>query len=139
MDLILSQKQFRIFKKICFYCVFVGLIFFSLLKAYRESFDLYLSITQLIKQDGNTDTDVYLSGRVLSKSLLIHQEQLSFKMYDLDHHDQIIDVVYQGIAPRLLQEEQDVLLYGQYNREKNIFLVKNIASKHDEYYRVKKT
>jgi len=139
MKITYSQKQSARIKNFFFYSLFIVLIFSSVFKAYRKSFDLYVSVEQLLLTPRLQKEKLYLAGLVLEGSLNSSENKVEFEIYDNTPSHHKISAIFYGSPPRLLKENQEVLVYGEYEPNTQIFQIEKIASKHDEYYRVKKS
>lgn len=110
-------------------CITVGCL--SFLRAYEESFHLYLSPQQVLSQEVRHLGKIRVGG-ILKENTLIHdQDSLSFSLSD--ESQLLLPVIFYGTPPRLLKEGQETIVMGEYKN--GLLIAEEVLAKHDEYYR----
>jgi cytochrome c-type biogenesis protein CcmE len=123
-----KYKRFWILLSVLvFFCAFV----FFILANLSENISFFYSPTEVINSHINDDKEIRLGGSV--KNIKKNLEFTSFTIYD---NNNCIDVTYNGLAPKLMQEGIDVVVCGKF--KKKVFNANQILIKHDERYYPKK-
>ena len=108
----------------------IGLFF--LLKALEEKIVFFYSPTETMSKDFYTEDLIRVGGIVLKNSVK-YKKDMSVDFTITDNKNNL-KVVYYGILPDLFREGQGVIVEGNMNIEKNIFLASKVLAKHDENY-----
>ncbi len=114
-------------------CLF-AMTCYLLLSNFKENILFFATPTELIKKSNKNKTLVRLGGIVAEDSVQIislEGKYISFKVHDGENS---IVVFYKGMLPRLFKEGQGVVVDGQYNIRRKVFVASRILVKHDEVY-----
>ncbi|MBM4222848.1 MAG: cytochrome c maturation protein CcmE [Gammaproteobacteria bacterium] len=131
MKIEIKKKQKQSIIEIILMLIGLGLAGFCLLKAYAESIDLYKTPSQAHSMP---EKKIFRIGGIVTEgSLLKTGNNISFLLEDGCGQ---VNVYFEGLAPRLLQEQKEAIVVG--HMENNIFYAKEVLAKHDESYQPQK-
>lgn len=105
------------------FCGFVFLILVNL----SENISFFYTPTELVSSQIAEDREIRIGGNV--KNIRKNPEYTTFTIYD-DKSE--VDVTYNGLAPKLMQEGIEIIVCGKLHSEK--FDATQVLIKHDERY-----
>ena len=109
----------------------LGMITFFVLKALQSNINFYLTPTQAIEKGYENLNTFKLGGMVKVNS--VQKEGLNTKFYVTDYDNETL-VTFRGVLPNLFKENSGVVALGYFDTNEEIFVAKEILSKHDENY-----
>ena len=124
-----SQRLIILF----FFLTLLGLSTFLVLKSLEDNIVYFYSPTDINEKILSNEIDlskrIRIGGLVKENSILKEGKKISFKIHD--GIDEIL-VIYNGILPDLIREEQGIVALGKI--ENKNFSAIEILAKHDENY-----
>ena len=127
-----NKKLFR-FYFIIIILISLSLATFFILKALEEKIVFFFTPTNIFENKQEIKGYIRIGGLVLEDSIKFQSNGLDVKFTITDNKN-MIEVEYSGLLPDLFREKQGVVVEGNLDMDKNLFLAKKVLAKHDENY-----
>ena len=131
--MVLKNKNLQRFSFLLTAFLSIALATFFVLKALDEKIVFFYTPSKLFEKEENKMQYIRVGGLVKEKSINFSNDGLKVNFMITDNI-KTVNVMFEGILPDLIRENQGVVAEGRFNKEKKIFFAEKVLAKHDENY-----